>query len=210
MHWVPLLGYLASLMVLLTFCMSTMIPLRIAALASNILFCSYGYLNHLYPILALHAILFPVNLYRLLQFYHLVRATKTARSTDLPIESLIPYMREQHAPAAHILLRKGDTADRMYFLADGILELPELGKRLQPGAILGEIGVFSRSEKRSETVVCQTDCRLLVLTANKAKQLFFQEPAFAYSITGIIIDRLLENNEKLQAADRSPNKANTQ
>ena len=33
------MGYLASALVLLTFCMSTMIPLRIAGIVSNVLFC---------------------------------------------------------------------------------------------------------------------------------------------------------------------------
>ena len=45
----------------------TMISLRILALVSNVLFCSYGYLDHLYPVFILHAALFPINLLRLLR-----------------------------------------------------------------------------------------------------------------------------------------------
>lgn len=37
--------------------MSTMIPLCIVALASNLLFCACGDLDHLYPVLFLHAAL---------------------------------------------------------------------------------------------------------------------------------------------------------
>ncbi len=37
MSWVTLLGYAAPAAVLVTFCMNTMIPLRVIALASNVL-----------------------------------------------------------------------------------------------------------------------------------------------------------------------------
>jgi hypothetical protein len=67
MSWVDVLGYAASATVLATFCASTMISLRILALVSNVLFCSYGYLDHLYPVFILHAALFPINLLRLLR-----------------------------------------------------------------------------------------------------------------------------------------------
>ena len=43
---------------LATFCMRTMIPLRILTLVSNVLFCICGYLDNLYPVLILHLILF--------------------------------------------------------------------------------------------------------------------------------------------------------
>jgi len=67
MTGIDLLGYVASALVLTTFCMQSMIPLRIAALASNILFATYGYLGHAYPVLALHTVLFPLNALMLLR-----------------------------------------------------------------------------------------------------------------------------------------------
>lgn len=60
-----LLGYAASCAVLATFLMRTMVPLRLAAILSNVLFAAFGYVQHIYPVLILHAILLPVNLWRL-------------------------------------------------------------------------------------------------------------------------------------------------
>jgi len=60
-----LLGYSASCAVLATFLMRTMTPLRLIAILSNILFLSYGYLQHIYPVFFLHVILLPVNTWRL-------------------------------------------------------------------------------------------------------------------------------------------------
>ena len=79
MSWVDILGYSAAATVLATFCTSTMIPLRILALVSNVLFCSYGYFDHLYPVLTLHAALFPINLLRLVQLVTSA-ATEAARA----------------------------------------------------------------------------------------------------------------------------------
>jgi len=42
-----------------------MAMLRLAALASNVLFAAYGFIDHLPPVLLLHVTLFPVNLVRL-------------------------------------------------------------------------------------------------------------------------------------------------
>lgn len=61
-----LLGYAASCAVLATFLMRTMVPLRLVAILSNFLFLSYGYVEHIYPVLFLHAVLLPINLWRLL------------------------------------------------------------------------------------------------------------------------------------------------
>ena len=62
-----LVGYLASLLVLATFCMSGMVPLRAVAIASNVAFIGYAALVDISPVLVLHAVLLPMNFYRLLQ-----------------------------------------------------------------------------------------------------------------------------------------------
>jgi CRP/FNR family cyclic AMP-dependent transcriptional regulator len=197
MSWVELLGYAASATVLATFCMSTMIPLRILALVSNVLFCSYGYFDHLYPVLILHATLFPVNLLRLIQFQRLVRDVRDAHREELPIQGLLPYMTTRNLAVGETLIRKGEKADRLYYLVDGELEITEIGKTLQPGAMFGEIGVFARDQERTATIVCRTDCRVYELSESKAKQLFFQDKSFGFGLMQLIINRLLENNKRL-------------
>ncbi len=200
MTWIDVNGYAASAAVLATFCMSTMIPLRILALVSNVLFMSYGYFGSLYPVLILHAILFPVNLFRLMQFRSLVRSIKAAHAEEFPIQSLLPYMKERHFAAGETLVRKGERADRLYYLADGELEIIDLGKSLMPGHIVGEIGVFASGQERTATVVCRTACKIYELTEGIAKQLFFQDRSFGFKVMQLIINRLLENNRRLLEA----------
>ncbi len=57
----PLLGFAAACSVLVTFCMRSMLALRMIALLSNVLFIIYAYRLGLIPILTLHIILVPIN-----------------------------------------------------------------------------------------------------------------------------------------------------
>jgi hypothetical protein len=62
---VNLLGYAASCTVLATFLMRTMVPLRLVAILSNVLFLLFGYIEHIYPVFFLHVALLPINTWRL-------------------------------------------------------------------------------------------------------------------------------------------------
>lgn len=76
MSFVEPLGYLASALVLATFCMRDMVALRCMAIASNLAFITYGGLADLGPVLVLHLLLLPVNVLRLT----VLRASASDRS----------------------------------------------------------------------------------------------------------------------------------
>ncbi len=65
MSLVEALGYLASALVLATFCMRDMRRLRWVAMASNLAFIAYAALADLAPVLVLHLLLLPINVLRL-------------------------------------------------------------------------------------------------------------------------------------------------
>lgn len=58
------LGYVAAGLVFATFCAQRMNLLRALAIASNIAFIGYGFLDGLWPILILHSAMLPVNIRR--------------------------------------------------------------------------------------------------------------------------------------------------
>jgi CRP/FNR family transcriptional regulator, cyclic AMP receptor protein len=66
MSFTEALGYLASALVLATFCMRDMVALRCMAIASNLAFIAYGALADVGPVLLLHLLLLPVNVQRLM------------------------------------------------------------------------------------------------------------------------------------------------
>jgi CRP/FNR family cyclic AMP-dependent transcriptional regulator len=67
MSGVDALGFLAAGLVLATFCMKRLVPLRAVAITSNVVFILYGYSAGIEPVLVLHLVLLPVNVFRLLQ-----------------------------------------------------------------------------------------------------------------------------------------------
>jgi hypothetical protein len=62
-----LAGYVASALVLAAFYMKSMVWLRVVALLSNLAFIVYGLALNLPPIWLLHALLVPLNWFRLIE-----------------------------------------------------------------------------------------------------------------------------------------------
>jgi hypothetical protein len=67
MNFIESIGYLASALVLATFCMRNMVALRCVAIASNLAFICYGLLANLDPVLVLHLLLLPLNVLQLVR-----------------------------------------------------------------------------------------------------------------------------------------------
>lgn len=62
-----LLGYCAAGLVLITFLAQSITTLRSLAIASNVMFIAYALIAWLPPVLVLHALLLPLNAWRLWQ-----------------------------------------------------------------------------------------------------------------------------------------------
>ena len=99
------LGFLAAALVLVTFGMRTMVPMRIAAIASNLAFIAYGVSLELLPVWLLHGILLPLNAYRLLEARPLRR--RRGRSARWLAARRRRASRAAYAPPATTVGRRG-------------------------------------------------------------------------------------------------------
>ena len=72
------LGCVASGCVLLTFCMQSMVRLRLIAILSNVTFIAYGWAGRLMPILVLHCMLLLINAANLVRTHSAKRARRRA------------------------------------------------------------------------------------------------------------------------------------
>jgi hypothetical protein len=88
-------GYLASSLVITAFCMKDILRLRLAASVSNVAFLVYGLALGLAPVWLLHAILLPVNLWRLWQYSSRNRVGAGGTRTNAPR----PVVRVRKLPA---------------------------------------------------------------------------------------------------------------
>ena len=185
-----LVGYVACLLVFLTFCMKRMLPLRMIAVASNIAFLIYGAAAELFPILILHAALLPLNLYRTAQKVKETRSINKAVEGQVDIDVLIPFMTRKRLSRGATLFCKGDVADGIYFLASGKLFIPELDRTVPPSSLVGEVGMFRPDKAHTTTALCMTDCELYVILESDVKNLCAENPHFGLYLTKLIAGRV--------------------
>ena len=198
----------SALLVIVSAFVKTMIPLRWLAVASNVGFIVYG-LTYPAPLMVvLHAVLLPVNLWRVWQMITLTRrvAASTADARQLEIW-LRPYMRSRRLKAGQLIFANGDEADRLYFLASGTVVLPEVGRTLQAGQMFGEIAFFAPDRKRSSSALCTSDCTVLSIDEDTFRQLVYQNPDFGLEVLRLIAGRLSDDIRRRQA--RTPAEALT-
>jgi CRP/FNR family cyclic AMP-dependent transcriptional regulator len=198
MYLAEIFGYIAAGLVLATFSMRTMLPLRVLGIASNIAFISYGFLADLRPVFVLHAILLPLNVYRFVEMRRLVHDFRDEVGGSHKLDALLPYMSSVSLPSGSTLFRLGDTADDMYILTVGRIRLLELDMEIGPGDSVGEVGIFSPDGRRMATAVCSEDCKLQRITRDKLHELVHQNPGIGFYLTSVITARLLEDMKLLQ------------
>lgn len=190
---------LAGALVIASGFVKTMIPLRWLAVGSNLGFIVYGLLAPSLPMLALHAALLPINLWRVLEMARLSRRVHAAvAAQDDSGVWLKPYMRSRRKRAGHVIFQRGDRADRLYLLASGRVELVEIGVVLGPGRIFGEIAFFSPDGRRTLTARCLEPSQVLSIDESTVRQLYFQNPEFGFALVGLIAGRLSADVQRLR------------
>lgn len=194
MPLLEILGYMAAGAVFATFWMRKMIPLRIIAIFGNLLFLSYGLLNDIHNVSLLHGFLLPLNTYRLYQAVELRRKIQEISAAEFKVKSLLPYMDEHKVSQGKFLFHEGDHADFIYYLSSGQVRIVELGKVVESGNLIGEIGMFTPSRQRTQSILCEEDSVFLRISEDKVQQMYIDNPVFGIYLIKMIVVRLLENS----------------
>jgi hypothetical protein len=197
MTWVEAAGYLASALVLATFCMKTMIPLRSAAVVSNVAFIVYGFYDEVYPVLILHAVLLPLNAWRAIQMLRLIKRVEAASKGDLSTEWLKPFMKDARLKAGETIFSKGDHADRLYMIIAGEVHLEQIDHTLRAGELFGEMGLFSAEHQRTQTARTLTEVHLLWISEGELAQICYQNPGIAFYFLRLTTNRLIANASRV-------------
>jgi len=185
---------------LASFAVRGMLPLRALALAGSVCFIAYGLVEWQLPSILLNLVLIPLNAMRLWEISRLSREIARATRESPVSQWLLPHMRRRAFSAGEVLFRKGDTADRILYLARGELRLEEIGEPVRAGAVIGEIGLFSPDRKRTQTVSCATDGELYEMTEEMIFRLYYQNPKLGFYFIRVIAARLLKDVQRGEAA----------
>jgi len=197
---IEFIGYASAALGILMLVMQTMIPLRITGVAHNVGQICFGLLTGIYPIVIQHAILLPINLRRLSQMTGLIHQVKHAANSDTQsIDWLRPFMDNVAVAKGTVLFRKGDHADRMFYVLSGRLGVADVEADIGEGGVVGELGMLSPGQTRTHTVTCTEDARLLVMPYSRIEQLYYQNPTFGFYFLKLSSARLFENIARLEA-----------
>jgi signal-transduction protein with cAMP-binding, CBS, and nucleotidyltransferase domain len=196
----------ASVFVVATLSMKTMIPLRVFAILTNFVLIGTAVPNHNYLVILVQAVALLLNSYRLHQMLQLVRDVKRSVSSNLSMDWLKPFMTERNCKAGEMLFYKDERADAMYYIVSGRYRLVESGLMLPIGAIVGEFGMLSPSNLRTQSLECIEDGLILSVTYDQVEQLYVQNPAFGFYFLKLVTARLFENIGRLEQrlAERTP------
>jgi voltage-gated potassium channel len=107
------------------------------------------------------------------------------------IADIMRLLRAQTVDAGDVIVRRGDNAHSMYFIASGEVDI-DLGGRhisLGVGHFFGEIAVLRRA-RRSATVMAATRTNLLVLDAADFHTLMEHDPRLAERVHAVVRERV--------------------
>jgi CRP/FNR family transcriptional regulator, cyclic AMP receptor protein len=184
------LGYLGGLLVFSTFYLKTMMRLRLVAIASNVVYISYGLIGHLVPILMLHILLFPLNIWRLAEINQLARRVRASQQTGKSAaELIVPHIRMIERSPGEQLFARGDNADCIYYVFKGSAHLVEKNIIVPPGEMIGIVGIFAGEQCRTDTAVCLSEVELGIVSKDKVVELFYKSPDFAAFVVRMLAQR---------------------
>jgi Cyclic nucleotide-binding domain len=188
----------ASVFVVATTTMRTMIPLRVFGILTNLVLIATAIPTRNYPVILVQLVVLGLNSYRLHQMLQLVRDVKRSVSSNLSMEWLKPFMTERKCAAGEVLFYKDEKADSMFYIVSGRYRLVESGIELPIGAIVGEFGMLSPSNVRTQTLECIEGGTILSVTYDQVEQLYVQNPAFGFYFLKLVSARLFENIDRLE------------
>jgi CRP/FNR family cyclic AMP-dependent transcriptional regulator len=191
-----ILGYAAAILLIASFAMQTIVWLRYLAIAFAVVLGVYGIVAAQYVVVAIAVVILAVNLWRHWEAQKISGAALEAAAgagAPITVDWLLPHMEPLALPKDHVLFHKGDPADAMYFVSRGRIGLKEFGVEIGKGSLFGEMGVFAVENVRTATAVCLEDCSLLRVSAERMRELFYQNPEFGFFLVGLITRRLAED-----------------
>jgi len=188
----------ASVFLVATSTMRTMIPLRLFSILTNLVLIAIAIPIHNYLVILVQVAMLVLNSYRLHQMLQLVKDVKRSVSSDLSMDWLKPFMTERKCKSGDMLFYKDEKAEEMLYIVSGRFRLVESGIELPVGAIVGELGMLSPSNVRTQSLECIQSGVILAVSYDQVEHLYVQNPAFGFYFLKLASARLFQNLDTLE------------
>lgn len=112
----------------------------------------------------------------------------------------LAYMKKENFKKGDTLFKKGDKADKMFYIKKGSLKLVEINKLIGEEEVIGEMGLFVPSRERMATAVSQGDLETYTMEKDDVINLFQKDSSLALKLLELTIKRYSENLKAETAA----------
>lgn len=112
----------------------------------------------------------------------------------------LDYMKKETFKKGDWLFKKGDEAEKMYYISEGAVNLVEINKVIEKCAVIGEMGIFSPYKQRTASAQCVEDLVTYTMGKDEVIKFFGKDPTSAIELIQLSVKRFMENLQKETAA----------
>ncbi|MEO7398046.1 MAG: cyclic nucleotide-binding domain-containing protein [Ilumatobacteraceae bacterium] len=99
-------------------------------------------------------------------------------------------------PAGSLIVDQGQTGREAFVVLEGTVVVRRNGKKvatLGPGTIVGELSLLDHGP-RTATVICETDCTLMLITQRHFSAMLDDVPALSHKLLASLAGRIREHD----------------
>lgn len=190
--YTEVLGFIAAGLVLISFSMRTIVPLRGVAIVSNVAFFGYGVAIESWPVLLLHAALFPINAVRLHEALQARRRKPELDRINCHWRRIFARAPVRRLNAGDVVFRRGDEDPHVYFLVQGHVDTPDLGRQYSAGAVFGLTSALLNNGRRVCTARAMDGAEIRVMHADDLRRALLEDSKLAARVGALLAERLYD------------------
>ena len=129
---------------------------------------------------------------------HLRNVSLFSGCTNKELETIARASDEISMKAGSLIVDQGQTGREAFVVLTGTVQVKRNGKKvstLGPGTVVGELSLLDHGP-RSATVVCETDCTLLLLDQRHFISVLDEVPTMAHKLLAALAGRIRELDKK--------------
>src|SRR2546426_6942013 len=105
----------------------------------------------------------------------------------------ISFMSRENFKKGEYLFKIGDHAEKLFYIAKGVIRLPELNRSISPGQVIGEMGIFSPSKERTASAIAEEDVEVFTMGREEVRRFMSRDPGLAIDLIQLSIKRFIQN-----------------
>ena len=105
----------------------------------------------------------------------------------------ISFMSRENFKKGEYLFKIGDTAEKLFYIAKGLIRLPELNRTVTTGQVIGEMGLFAPDKQRTASALAEEEVEAFTMGRDELRRFMSRDPGMAIDLIQLSVKRFIEN-----------------